>query len=521
MKKTIILFLGLALGAQAFGQKQPDKHWYHAAPTKKNMGISLDKAYASEAAKLPSKTIVVAVIDGGVDIAHPDLKDVIWHNKGEIPFNNIDDDRNGYVDDTVGWNFIGGKDGRMVQYDHLEKVRLYMKYKEQFKNVTAEEVNSNPDYASYQAMKVDIEGTILSANTLYSLYNEFIKTLDEYAKLTGKEALTDKEILAINVKESEVKRRNQMASFVKRMGFANFKTALNEMIHSLEAQVKYQYNLDYNPREIVGDNYNDSREFGYGNNNVAGPDASHGSHVSGIIAATRGNGIGLDGVADNVKIMAIRVVPDGDERDKDVANGIRYAVDNGANIINMSFGKGYKWDKDVVNEAILYAQDHNVLLVHAAGNISQDNDVTPNYPNDSLGGDVVANNWIEVGASQPLKKKLATDFSNYGQNNVDVFAPGQSIYSTIPNNGYAYFNGTSMASPVCAGVCALVWSRNPSLTAKDVKMIMEASVELVPGKVVLPGTKKTKVAFPTLSRTGGLINAERALMMGTLPLMVK
>ena len=312
-----------------------------------------------------------------------------------------------------------------------------------------------------------------------------------------------------------------MASIVKRMGFANFKTALNEMIHSLEAQVKYQYNLDYNPREIVGDNYNDSREFGYGNNNVAGPDASHGSHVSGIIAATRGNGIGLDGVADNVKIMAIRVVPDGDERDKDVANGIRYAVDNGANIINMSFGKGYKWDKDVVNEAILYAQDHNVLLVHAAGNSSQDNDVTPNYPNDSLGGDVVANNWIEVGASQPLKKHLATDFSNYGQNNVDVFAPGQSIYSTIPNNEYAFFNGTSMASPVCAGVCALVWSRNPSLTAKDVKMIMEASVELVAGKVVLPGTKKTKVAFPTLSRTGGLINAERALMMGTLPLMVR
>jgi subtilisin family serine protease len=296
---------------------------------------------------------------------------------------------------------------------------------------------------------------------------------------------------------------------------------LKQTIASMEAQVKYQYNLDYNPREIVGDNYNDSREFGYGNNNVAGPDASHGSHVAGIIGASRGNGIGLDGVADNVKIMAIRVVPDGDERDKDVANGIRYAVDNGANIINMSFGKGYKWDKDVVNEAILYAQDHNVLLVHAAGNSSQDNDVTPNYPNDSLGGDVVANNWIEVGASQPLKKKLATDFSNYGQNNVDVFAPGQSIYSTIPNNGYAYFNGTSMASPVCAGVCALVWSRNPSLTAKDVKMIMEASVELVPGKVVLPGTKKTKVSFPTLSRTGGLINAERALNMGTLTLMVK
>lgn len=521
MKKTIILFLGLALGAQAYGQKQPNKHWYHAEPTKKNMGISLDKAYASEAAKLPSKTIVVAVIDGGVDIVHPDLKDVIWHNKGEIPFNNIDDDHNGYVDDTVGWNFIGGKDGRMVQYDHLEKVRLYMKYKEQFKNVTAEEVNNNPEYVAYQTMKVEIEGTIVSANTQYNLYNEFIKSLDEYAKLTGKEAPTEKEILAINVIESEIKRRNQLASIVKRIGFANFKTALNEMIHSLEPQVKYQYNLDYNPREIVGDNYNDPHEFGYGNNNVAGPDASHGSHVAGIIAASRGNGIGLDGVADNVKIMAIRVVPDGDERDKDVANGIRYAVDNGANIINMSFGKGYKWDKDVVNEAVLYAQDHNVLLVHAAGNSSQDNDITPNYPNDSLGGGVVANNWIEVGASQPLKKKLATNFSNYGQRNVDVFAPGQSIYSTIPNNGYAYFNGTSMASPVCAGVCALIWSRNPSLTAKDVKMIVEASVNIYTHKVILPGTKKTKVAFPQLSNTGGLINAERALKMATLPLLKK
>jgi subtilisin family serine protease len=379
-------------------------------------------------------------------------------------------------------------------------------------------VNQNPEYLAYQALKSDVESTIATSKSQYQNITDLKIALLEYAKKTGKEVPTGKEIKAVSVNASEVKKRDRLGMLVGLMGYTKLMEALDQSLQGMEAQVKYQYNVDYNPREIVGDNYNDSREFGYGNNNVAGPDASHGSHVAGIIGASRGNGIGLDGVADNVKIMAIRVVPDGDERDKDVANGIRYAVDNGANIINMSFGKGYKWDKDVVNEAILYAQDHNVLLVHAAGNSSQDNDVTPNYPNDSLGGDVVANNWIEVGASQPLKKHLATDFSNYGQNNVDVFAPGQSIYSTIPNNGYAYFNGTSMASPVCAGVCALVWSRNPSLTAKDVKMIMEASVVLVPGKVVLPGTKKTKVAFPTLSRTGGLINAERALMMATLPL---
>jgi len=521
MKKTIIFFLGLTLGAQAFGQKKPDKHWYHAAPTKKNMGISLDKAYASEAAKLPSKTIVVAVVDGGVDIAHPDLKDVIWHNKGEIPFNNIDDDRNGYVDDTVGWNFIGGKDGRMVQYDHLEKVRLYMKYKEQFKNVNADEVNNNPEYAAYQAMKVDIEATIASSKASYANMTEFQSTLAEYARVSGKIEPTGKEIKAISVKDSEVKKRDRIAMLVGLMGYKQLKDAVDQSLHAMEAQVKYQYNLDYNPREIVGDNYNDPHEFGYGNNNVAGPDASHGTHVAGIIGAVRGNEIGLDGVADNVKIMAIRVVPDGDERDKDVANAIRYAVDNGANIINMSFGKGYKWDKDVVNEAVLYAQDHNVLMVHAAGNSSQDNDITANYPNDSLGGGVFANNWIEVGASQPSKKALATDFSNYGHNNVDVFSPGKDIYSTIPNNEYAYFDGTSMAAPVCAGVCALVWSRNPTLTAKDVKMIMEASVNVYTSKVILPGTKKTKIPFPMLSNTGGLINAERALNMATLTLMKK
>jgi len=183
------------------------------------------------------------------------------------------------------------------------------------------------------------------------------------------------------------------------------------------------------------------------------------------------------------------------------------------------FGKGYKWDKDAVNEAVIYARDHGVLLVHAAGNSSQDNDVIANYPNDSLGGGLFAENWIEVGASQPLRKHLATDFSNYGQNNVDVFAPGQSIYSTIPNNEYAYFDGTSMASPVCAGMAALIWSRNPSMTAKDVKMIIEETVTPVSGKVVLPGTKKTKVAFPSLSKTGGLINAEKALTMATVLLM--
>ena len=522
MKKTILLGLILGMGTVLQAQKgesKIDKHWYHSKPSKKNMGISLDAAYASPAAKLPSKTIIVAVIDGGVDIQHPDLKDVIWHNPNEIPFNNIDDDRNGYVDDTVGWNFIGGKDGRMVEYDHLEKIRVYLRLREQFKNPTPEDTQ-RAGFAQYMSMKTEIEGTIEKQKSNYEGMERFQTSLHSYATRLGKTAPTGKEIKELKVDASEAKTRDRIATVVSLMGYNQLDEAITQGMQGMEAAVKYQYNLDYKPRDIVGDNYDDAHEIGYGNNNVAGPDASHGTHVSGIIGAVRGNGIGLDGVADNVKIMAIRVVPNGDERDKDVANGIRYAVDNGAKIVNMSFGKGYNWDKDVVNEAVVYARDHGVLLVHAAGNSAQDNDVVTNYPNDSLGGGLFAENWIEVGASRQPKKKLATDFSNYGSHNVDVFAPGQSIYSTIPNNGYAYFDGTSMASPVCAGMAAFIWSRNPSMTAKDVKMVIEASVTSVNSKVILPGSKKTKVGFPTLSTTGGLINAEKALNMATI-LLVK
>lgn len=513
MKKTIIFFLTAASTSLLLAQKSnPDKHWFHSVPTKKNMGISLDAAYKSDAAKTESSTIVVAVIDGGVDINHPDLKDVIWHNKGEIPFNNIDDDNNGYVDDTVGWNFIGGKDGSMVKYDHLEKMRIYIKLKDKFKNPTAEDVTGS-EYAEYQAMKTEIESSIEQNKARYKSVEDLKLTMGNYAKLTGKAAPTGKEIKALDVSTSDVKKRDRIGSLVSLMGFVKLEEALNQALESMEAQVKYQMNLDYKPRDIVGDNYEDSREFAYGNNNVKGPDASHGTHVSGIIGAVRGNGIGLDGVADNVKIMAIRVVPDGDERDKDVANGIRYAVNNGAKIINMSFGKGYKWDVDVVREAITYAQDHNVLLIHAAGNSAQNNDVNANYPNDSLGGDLFAQNWIEVGASQQPRKSLATNFSNYGHINVDLFSPGQSIYSTIPENQYAYFDGTSMAAPVCAGVAALVWSRFPTLKATEVKQAIESGVVPLKGKVILPGSKKTKVLFGALSKTGGLINALNSLNM--------
>jgi subtilisin family serine protease len=296
------------------------------------------------------------------------------------------------------------------------------------------------------------------------------------------------------------------------MSMGELYKALKEQVKQIEVRANCQYNLDYDPRSLVGDDYNNVGERLYGNNSVAGPDAFHGTHVAGIIAAVRGNGIGVDGVASKAKIMVVRVVPDGDERDKDVANGIRYAVDNGAKIINMSFGKGFSPNKAAVNDAVEYAAKKGVLLVHAAGNSNDDNDAIANYPNDSLGGGKFAETWIEVGASQQQSKHLATDFSNYGQNNVDLFAPGYQIYSTAPNGGYENANGTSMAAPVVSGVAALLWSCYPNLTAVQVKQILMNSVTKHTGKVILPGTTD-KVKFTELSVSGGVVNAEKALKM--------
>jgi subtilisin family serine protease len=277
--------------------------------------------------------------------------------------------------------------------------------------------------------------------------------------------------------------------------------------------LEYGYNSQYDPRGIVGDNYSNSYETGYGNNDLKGPDPSHGTHVSGIIAGKRGNNIGLDGVADNVEIMVVRVVPDGDERDKDVANGIRYAADNGANIINMSFGKSYSYDKNVVDEAVKYAEKKGVLIIHAAGNDSEDLDGGQNFPTKKFLKGGSAKNWLEIGAMgwQEAPNSVGS-FSNYGKKSVDIFAPGVDIYSTYPNNEYKFENGTSMAAPSASGVAAVLMSYFPDLTAAQVKGILMKTAARYPGLMInKPGTEDL-VDFTSLSVSGGVINLYAAVM---------
>ncbi len=536
--RHIFLLLTLLFSASLFSQDTPID-WYHRDMGDGFNGISLNKTYSELLKGKSSEPVIVAIIDSGVDTEHEDLASVMWVNTDEIPGNGIDDDNNGYIDDIHGWNFIGGADGQNVGADTYEVTRLYGKYHHKYKDANPLLLNDDQkkEYAAYMKYRDEVEakrnnaseklenieaqeqqviGSIKAAKELMMAQEVNIDNLDSLDVTGAPEAEYGYGIL------KRVKAKGELESI---------DGLITEVQESMQGgrdyynnQLEYAYNADFNPRTIVGDDYSDPNDTNYGNNDYEGPDALHGTHVAGIVAAARNNGIGMDGVADNVLIMTVRAVPDGDERDKDVANAIRYAVDNGASIINMSFGKGFSWDKNTVDKAVHYAQQKDVLLVHAAGNSAQNNDTTDNFPNDKfakkqgkfLRKKKEAKNWLEVGAlSHKTGDESVASFSNYGATNVDVFAPGQQIYATLPDNEYRYLQGTSMASPVVAGVAAILRSYFPSLKAEQVRQIIMESATKPDLQVKRPGDKEL-VPFSSLSASAGMINAYEAVKKASM-----
>lgn len=496
---TLPLFL---ISQSSFSQSavNPLQNWQHEDPTsEKYHGVSSNAVYAKIDSTKPVKDIVVAVIDGGTDAEHEDLKSTLWTNEKEIADNGIDDDHNGYIDDVHGWNFIGGKDSD-VGGDNIELTRLYKVGK---KNL--------PKEYKWSSIKKKYKKERKSNKKNFAIVSKINNMFIGAEKKFGKDSVSGSELRTIPVSGLQMKLiRKALANALDQGAqYSAIKTSISEGLPQVENAVNFHTNINFDSRTIVGDNYADLNEHFYGNNHYAGPDALHGTHVAGIIGAIRNNSIGMDGIADHVKIMIVRAVPDGDERDKDVANSIRYAVDNGAKIINMSFGKSFSPNKTVVDEAVLYAQSKNVLIVHAAGNDAENNDTETNFPSPNINGKRV-DNWIEVGASTP--KGNAASFSNYGQASVDLFAPGLQIYSTLPSNKYGAESGTSMASPVVAGVAALVWSHYPDLSMSQLKsaLLLSATPEI--STTLKPGTNKNPVLFSTLSITGGIINAQKAMV---------
>jgi len=475
------------------------KRWSHLDMGKDSIpGMSIDKMYAELIKDKKGKKVVVGIVDSGVDIDHADLKSIVWTNAKEIPNNGIDDDNNGYIDDVHGWNFLGDVDG-----ENLELTRIVKK--------------GDDGSATYAKAKAQYDrkmtGLLANKKQVDDVENA-TKVLANYFK---KEDFTIDEVKAIVSDDAEINKSKEVIVKIGKSG-TEFNTKFKKFKDQVYNQLNFNYNLEFDGSKIVGDNRTDMTNKSYGNNIVYGPSktsALHGTHVAGIIGQVRDNNLGGDGIANNVEIMSVRAIPNGDEYDKDVALAIRYAVDNGAKVINASFGKDYSPNKEWVYDAIKYAESKDVLIIHAAGNDSKDIDVESNFPNDS--DDKInefADNVITVGALNfEYGEKVVANFSNYGKQNVDVYAPGVKIYATTPNDEYQYLQGTSMASPNVAGVAAMIRSYYPNLTAKEVKSIIMNSGMAIEGDVIVGGKADDKRPFSSLSRTGKIVNGYNAMVM--------
>ncbi|MBL6661127.1 MAG: S8 family peptidase [Crocinitomicaceae bacterium] len=420
-------------------------NWYN----QEDQGMYTEKAY-NFLKKKKSQTVIVGVIDSGVDIEHEDLKGQIWVNEDEIPNNGIDDDNNGYIDDVHGWNFLGNAKGEHVNDARLEKTRILAQLKDKYEGIDPNSIAQDEEYKLYLQVKEEVAADRAQFEQYMDMIDQLPKEAQDY----------------------------------------------------IRSQMDYNLNVDFDDRSLIGDDPDDFTDTNYGNNDVEGPDALHGTHVSGIIGALRGNGLGGDGVAENVKIMSLRAVPNGDEFDKDIALAVRYAVDNGAMVINMSFGKAYSPHQKEVYEAFKYADSKGVLLIHAAGNDAKDIDVEPNYPTSMYSFQTEPlDHFVTIGASTKNKgEEMVASFSNYGAKGVDVFAPGFEIYNTIPQSKYRNLQGTSMAAPMVAGAAAMLKSYFPELSMKEIKEVLYST-----------SVKYPKVdGFAEKSVTGGVINIYNA-----------
>ncbi len=489
-------------------------------------GMSVNKAYTELIKDRKGQTVIVGVIDSGVDIEHEDLDGVLWTNTKEIKGNGKDDDNNGYVDDIYGWNFLGDSND-----ENLEYVRIIKKLKPKYagKNLSSVAPNEKEEYQQYIEAKAEFEKEYQETSDNKIRYEQILQqskiSHKAIADAIGKEDYSNEELLKVEAKTPDMQ---QHVAFLSQMfGFLDpgdtipdFIKNLKEGVEHFTNQLNFNLNPDFDGRSVVGDNVDDLSDNKYGNNKVMGPDPKkkgikHGTHVAGIIAAERNNGKGMNGVAQNVQIMSIRAVPDGDEYDKDISLAIRYAVDNGAKVINTSFGKYYSPHPEWVWDAIKYAASKDVLIVNAAGNEGIDLDQKAVYPNDQKDNTTeVANNFITIGAlNYEYGTNLVADFSNYGKINVDAFAPGVKIWSTTPNNEYEYLQGTSMAAPAVAGVAALIRSYYPKLKAAQVKSILMDSGLNTKTAVVLGGNATTTASFSNISKSGKMVNLYNALIL--------
>ena len=537
LKKLFIAGIFLCFFHASYAQTPSNHDWHFKDPATDSVyGIALNKAYQFlQSKQKKGKTVIVAILDSGIDTAHEDLRKTLWRNPREIPGNGIDDDKNGYVDDVYGWNFLGGKNGKNMLKASSEKARVFHRYKNKFGDIAidTQHLTSQDKYQYYWWKKTaeEMKGSPDEENQLrfITMTQRTLKKYDDFLRKDMK-----KEIYTIDDLEKFIPTSTPGRD--AKLGFLTFlriieadnevsnqqlMSELNRELEKMRADSAERTSPPYDGRAIIiQDDYFNPLDTLYGNNDVMADleGAMHGTHVAGLIGAVRNNGIGIDGVADQVQLMILRVVPDGDEYDKDIALAIRYAVNNGANIINMSFGKSYSPEKNWVDSAIIYAEDHDVLVVHSAGNESISLDEKIKFPNAHLQKqNRKATNLITVGASSDriFGPCLAASFTNYSGQQVDLFAPGVKIYSTQPGgNVYGKHDGTSFSGPIVAGIAALIRSYYPTLTAPEIISILNTTVTSLKGtSTCLPGSEKNSgtIEWTALCKSAGIVNAFQAI----------
>jgi cell wall-associated protease len=524
MKKLFLLislFSYQTLLAQTSSKADKPKDW-HLLDFQKDgyYGVSLQKTYDELLKDKPVKQkITVAVIDCGVDHTHPDLKNVMWTNSKEISSNGIDDDKNGYVDDLRGWNFIGNLQGSTT-----ESIREYVKIRKDFEGVPDSILAKNPQrYNYWKRILEDKESTLSSYPSLLKRIETTEKLIAYYRKMNISDSIT----IAI-LKQYPVPANDSLLKKVYDRSLIILPTYrnlehLNEVRRRLVEGDKKVYDSaitiidksdnDYFAKLANMESYETNSSKFYGSNNVM-PRENHGTSCAGIISGFESNVQERNIVSKSITIMPLRIffcVHGCDELDKDVANAIVYAVDNGAKVINMSFGKFYSPQKKFVDEAIKYAEKKGILLISSASNDNTDNDIITKYPSAFDSNNKKYSNFLNIGASTSDSTLLGS-FSNYGKKTVDFFAPGVDIFTTDLHHSYLINSGTSFASPLVAKIAALLWSYYPTFTYQQIKYCLEKSVKPI-NKSVRVNSLDKQVPFNELSSMGGIVNAYEAFLV--------
>jgi len=522
---ALILACGPAARVQAQDSPTPPvvttspRNWWLLDPAQDHVpGIAGQRAFTELlAGKKPQRSVVVAIIDSGIDTTHTDLHAFLWSNPKETP--GSDGDGDGLVGDVRGWDYIGGPNGRDVGEDTYEDTRQYAVLRARFESANPDTTSAQgrADYQEYLKLQATLQSKRAAAQAQEAQLDRMVPAVQRATDIL-RQALAPESLTVANVEKLQSPSNDVSMARIAFLRLAEAGISPDEIVRGLDeakSDLAYHLNPDFDPRAIVGDNYADVNQRVYGNTDVVGPDPFHGTHVAGIVLGVPGNREQLADGTPAVRIMTIRVVPDGDERDKDVANGIRYAVDHGANIISMSFGKDISPYKGAVDDAVQYADAHGVLLVHAAGNDAENLDSVPDFPNRYFAAGGQAADWLEIGASSwKTGEQLVAPFSNYSKDRVDLFAPGVDIYSTLPGNKHGRLSGTSMATPVVSGVAAMLMAYFPSLTAAQVKQILLTSATSYADQTVdkpAEGGTGGTVRFGDLSESGGIVNAYNAV----------